>query len=249
MPWFKIDDSLYDHPKFAGLSLAAIGLWTAGGSYCARHLTDGFLSDAATPMLRVGSVRCRADLVAAGLWAESGGGIQYHDWLDFQPSRETVLAERRAAAERQHRARESAKSRRESRDSHGVTHGEVTEQSRRESRSPRPDPTRPVVPTELPTTLAPRKRGTRIPDNFTITPPMRAWAQANAPRITDNLDSATAEFVDYWQSVAGAKAVKLDWEATWRVRMRQVDERRGQVRALRPESPRAGRTDLPEAWR
>jgi hypothetical protein len=146
MAWFKVDDQMYDHPKFTSLSLATIGLWTAGGSYCARHLTDGFLPNTATPLLRPESSGGRAELVAAGLWDEVDGGVRFHDWLEYQPTRESVLAERAASKERQRRAREAAKSRRESQGSHGVTSDEVTDQSRRESRSPRPDPTRPVVP-------------------------------------------------------------------------------------------------------
>ena len=29
-------------------------------------------------------------------------------------------------------------------------------------------------------------------------------------------------FADYWQSLPGAKAVKLDWEKTWRNRIRRA---------------------------
>jgi hypothetical protein len=56
-------------------------------------------------------------------------------------------------------------------------------------------------------------RGTRIPDYFTLTDERAAVALAEKldPRRT------FADFRDYWIAKAGKDAVKLDWEATWRV--------------------------------
>lgn len=73
---------------------------------------------------------------------------------------------------------------------------------------------------------APRKRGCRVPEPFPITEDMRAWALAKCPHVT-NVDGATEEFVDYWRGVAGRAATKLDWEGTWRNRMRELEERSG----------------------
>jgi hypothetical protein len=41
--------------------------------------------------------------VARALWLETDDGWQIHDYLDFQPSREKVIRERKAKAERQQR--------------------------------------------------------------------------------------------------------------------------------------------------
>ncbi len=82
------------------------------------------------------------------------------------------------------------------------------------STSPAPTP----APTPSPNgenNTAPRKRGRRIPDDFAITDDMRQWATTNGFAHHD-LDKITAEFVDYWRGVAGAKALKTDWPATWR---------------------------------
>lgn len=50
---------------------------------------------------------------------------------------------------------------------------------------------------------------------------MAAWCQKEYPGLTRyQADAITAEFVDYWRGVPGAKGAKLDWEATWRNRMR-----------------------------
>lgn len=78
------------------------------------------------------------------------------------------------------------------------------------------------------TTNGARKRGTRIPDIFRVTPEMREWAAQQGWSHLD-LDGITAGFVDYWLGVPGAKGVKLDWPATWRnwVRRKAEDSRRG----------------------
>lgn len=147
MVWFRIDDSFYDHPKVKRIPRVerkgAVSLWALEGSYVGKALTEGLVM--AEDVADRGATRKDADaLVASGLWHPPGyectsehcapavpdGHYQYHDWLQWNPSKEQVLAERSAAAERQRRAREKAKSRRDSNGSHAVTnsvsHGEVT---------------------------------------------------------------------------------------------------------------------------
>lgn len=41
MPWVKVSDSFYDHPKFADLTALGIAAWVIGLAYCNRNLTDG----------------------------------------------------------------------------------------------------------------------------------------------------------------------------------------------------------------
>ena len=86
-----------------------------------------------------------------------------------------------------------------------------------------PTPGRESLP-ETPTpTRSPRKRrrGTRIPEDFTITASMTAWAAEKIPPDIDVLEE-TQKFRDYWTAVPGARGVKLDWEATWRNWMRNA---------------------------
>ena len=66
-------------------------------------------------------------------------------------------------------------------------------------------------------------KGARIPEPFMLTAKMKQWARDEG--ITINIDKATREFVDYWRGVPGQKGKKLDWEATWRNRMRELNER------------------------
>lgn len=95
MPWFKIDDGFWSHPKVIELSDPAVALWVRAGSYCAGHLTDGLVRRSTLRML--GADRDAAiELVLAGLWDETGDGWSFHDWDEYQPTREQVLAEREA---------------------------------------------------------------------------------------------------------------------------------------------------------
>lgn len=87
------------------------------------------------------------------------------------------------------------------------------------------------------TSEAPRKRsadGTRVPDPFPLTDALRSWASAEVPGV--DVEKATAEFLDYWRGVPGAKGRKLDWVGTWRNRLRELyGRRRPPARAERSE--------------
>lgn len=76
----------------------------------------------------------------------------------------------------------------------------------------------PLLPSEsgsvLPRKAARQQRGTRIPEDFAVTPEMVAWAREKAPDV--NGRRATEKFVNYWQSKTGRDATKLDWVRTWR---------------------------------
>jgi len=91
-----------------------------------------------------------------------------------------------------------------------------------------------------------RVRGARIPDDFTVTDEMKAWAVEKGYTTLD-LAAITAEFVDYWVAVAGQRGVKTDWVATWRNWIRRKAEDTT-VRPLRASS-KPDRSHLPEAWR
>lgn len=74
-------------------------------------------------------------------------------------------------------------------------------------------------------TRAATKRGTRIPDDFTVTAPMVEWARKTVPQVDGRLE--TEKFINYWRGKAGKDATKLDWEATWRNWMLNAAERNG----------------------
>lgn len=99
MVWFKVDDGFWSHPKVLELSDAAVALWVRAGSYCAGHLTDGAVRPGVLRLL--GADRDAAtELVLAGLWhLDSDGAWRFHDWTEYQPTREEQDAKREAKQE------------------------------------------------------------------------------------------------------------------------------------------------------
>lgn len=129
MPWFKVDDRFWSHPKTAGLSDAATALWLRAGSWSSGHLTDGRIP---VSMLRFFRARRRSadELVDAGLWSDVGDAFVFHAWDEYQPSKSQVEAKREATRNRVNAWRER----------HGNA---VTNTSDDEDRNAAPDPTRP----------------------------------------------------------------------------------------------------------
>jgi hypothetical protein len=107
MPWGRVDDTWYDHPKLDLLTeqhewpdrLAAAGLDSLAWSWCNRFLTDGHVPRATVRKLG-GSLEIADMLVAIGRWEEAPGGFQIHDFLVYNDSREQVLARRQTEAKR-----------------------------------------------------------------------------------------------------------------------------------------------------
>jgi hypothetical protein len=80
------------------------------------------------------------------------------------------------------------------------------------------------------------KLATRIPEGWQPSPDLVAYAEKELP----NVDTAklAESFTDYWQAAAGAKARKLDWDATWRTWVRRSCDRyptKTQSRAMSPQ--------------
>lgn len=103
--WFKVDDHLYSHPKWLGLPKGARALWVTAGAWSAGQLKDGFVPKQALSTLG-GTQREAAALVAVHLWDVTEGGWQFHDWDQFQPTRQAVMDKRAKDAERLRRWRE-----------------------------------------------------------------------------------------------------------------------------------------------
>ena len=114
MPWFMVDDKLHSHRKTVRAGVQAMGLWVIAGSWSADHLEDGFVPSYVADRIDRDAEMHAAELVTAGLWlvAEKNGdqGWQFHDWDEFQPTREAVEAKREAARERMARVRGNRKS-------------------------------------------------------------------------------------------------------------------------------------------
>lgn len=106
MTWLRIDDSMPDHPKIVGLSDCAFRAHVEGLCYCAKHLTDGFIP--APAAAKIAPKRALAELQKARLWTRKRGGFCVTNYLEYNPSREKVEAER---AQRSQKARVAADAR------------------------------------------------------------------------------------------------------------------------------------------
>lgn len=94
-------------------------------------------------------------------------------------------------------------------------------------------------------------RGTRMAPDWRLPRSWGVWAmqqgctEPEARRLGE-------EFGDYWKGVAGARGIKLDWEATWRNNIRRTLERWGRpVKAAdEPQKVASGPEDFTmETWK
>jgi hypothetical protein len=126
LTWIRLDDEMLDNKKIVRVGPLGFALHTAGIIYCAHNLTDGFIpigrlnalldlsgvvvhGDRADGFLPWGDFDgdCRDGivplvfdvakvLVGENLWHDVPLGYQIHDYLDYNPSRAQVLADREA---------------------------------------------------------------------------------------------------------------------------------------------------------
>lgn len=108
MPFFLVDDQFHSHPKPRKAGLAAVGLWTAAGSWSQAHKQEGFVPEWYVTSWPSGK-RLARQLVTSCLWlaGEKDGepGWWFHDWLDIHPTADEIERTREKARERQRKRR------------------------------------------------------------------------------------------------------------------------------------------------
>jgi hypothetical protein len=212
MPWFKVDDTLAFHAKVIAAGNAAMGLWVRAGSWSSQQTSEGFVPLAIAKTL--GTTAEAQVLVRVRLWVEVDGGYVFHEWLERNPSREKVIADRAAAAERQRVTRERAAasrrdkqalSQRDSRSDNGVSHGP-------------PVPSRPVPVLGSVTSSSDlsdageKSTDDDGPNDETLT----AWAEGYAPATVDVAAEAAAfrrENAGRWHQIRNRRAAWRGWLA------------------------------------
>lgn len=110
MPWVKLDDGLWSHPKINGVSNDALALYICGLSYAGQYVTDGMLSYAIVERLaafRRTGPSVTEELVDARLWERVERGFQIHDYLGYNKSRDEIERDRANSAQRQEKHRTS----------------------------------------------------------------------------------------------------------------------------------------------
>ena len=80
----------------------------------------------------------------------------------------------------------------------------------------------PAPPSDVGPKAKSKSRGTRLPEGWTPSAATLEWAKGE--RVAAPL-AELAEFADFWRAQPGARGVKLDWDATYRNRLRQVSAR------------------------
>lgn len=111
MPWVKLSDDWYDDPKIIAAGDDGALLWVKAVSWSARNLTDGLIPAELLPRLILSpeTPTIVSRLVNLGLFVEDiSGGFRVANYLEYQPSREQVLAERAKEAKRKRDARAAA---------------------------------------------------------------------------------------------------------------------------------------------
>lgn len=98
MTWARLDDGFWQHPKVLGLTAGAYRLYVNSICWSSRNLTDGFIQTNSLPLL-MGTPKNAAELVEARLWDVVENGWAIHDFLDYNPTRDSVLAKREKAKE------------------------------------------------------------------------------------------------------------------------------------------------------
>lgn len=66
------------------------------------------------------------------------------------------------------------------------------------------------------------KRGTRLPDDWTLPEEWEVWARETHPEVA--VSPEAEKFRDHWHSCPGQRGVKLSWSATWRNWIRRAAE-------------------------
>jgi len=109
MTWVKIDDSFPDHPKIKGLKDDEFRLYMTALCYSSRYLTDGVIPmnivrtfiESRSKMPRIQA------LVDAKLWEIVSDNVVILSYSEYQFTKERVETERKLAAQRMAKSRES----------------------------------------------------------------------------------------------------------------------------------------------
>lgn len=142
MVWFKVDDKFHSHSKVRKVLAeepAALALWVVAGSWSSDNLLDGFVPDHQLQWL----LPARADelahkLVTARLWRRVRGGYQFHDFADWNKTKEEWLALKEARAEAGRRGGVSSGNTRSNGQANGSANAQANAKQKRTPTRPEP---------------------------------------------------------------------------------------------------------------
>ena len=199
--FFKLHNGFPEHPKAFELSDKAFRQLIEAWCYCSRNLNDGKLTNA--QFLKLFSAKSRKELLTVGFVKTSDFGYEMHDYLEHQQSAEDV--------ENRRNKRAMAGSMGGKAKASGLANAK---QMPEQTASKHVADTDTDTDTTPPKGGVPRKRASRLHDDFQVSAEMKAWAATKAPNA--DLGIETEKFINYWVAKSGKDATKLDWNATWR---------------------------------
>ena len=108
MSWAKLDDRFWIHPKVMAIGNEGAGVLARMLSYCGCFLTNGLVPGDAVQIICPNRelLERMNDLDVIEL--RESGSVMIRDYLDYNPPREKVLADREAARERMRKRRNGA---------------------------------------------------------------------------------------------------------------------------------------------
>lgn len=179
-----------------------------------------------------------SELVAVELWAVEGSDLRVVDWAKTQSPAEVVERQRERNRRNQQASRDRARERAVSGDVIADVSDHVGGKDRRgEARTSSQRATA--------TERSASTRGTRLAADFTLDEQLLSYTLEHAPSI--NATRELEAFRDYWAAQPGAKGVKSDWRATWRMWVRRGHER-AVADGWKPSRGAASATSQLDAW-
>lgn len=264
MPWFKIDDSAHSHPKFRRAGNAALGLWLRCGAYSAQHLLEGIVpGDVARDY---GTATQAKKLITVGLWHSTdhtcprcpqpdADDYVIHDFFEAgrNSTRAQVETARRAATDRQTKARANAVAKQKAPPNRDPFRGQTEPQSGPDS-GPETPPTEPQFhgssagqnPSSRRDSLNGVTPSHASPHHADVLPYGSTPASSDTPRAHDTLADLKQAC-----SAAGLRGVAWNLQASQIERIRAARERVGIAAMVTFAANSASRYGLPtyaSAW-
>lgn len=228
MAWFKVDDGFYTSMKFLSIhrehQAQAAGAWLLCGTWSADKMTDGFVPYSVMSLWEF-DPEVVGQLVTVGLWDhdEERDGIQFHDWAEYQPTRDQLEQKRNSRSEIN---RKNAEKRWD--DAKDMQTECETDAKDMQNHAPEPVPE--PVPIEV--VISKPKRMTTLKADWKPSPAGYDYARERAPGL--NIAVAIENFMDYNLRNARTNA---DWDAAWRTWVRKSVEFDPQL-AKQPPPPK-----------
>lgn len=212
MPWVKLDDRFPSHRKVALLSDRAFRLYVSALCWSSENLTEGKILDRElTLVARIRNTKGAAtELEAVNLWERVDDGWMIHDFLEYNPDKQQVKAERAGNAARQQAYRDRKKAEREAeKDAKKIQRNGVTHPSRNASRNGgsngTPAPARTPFSPNGENGAAASERPTGLPDQLTDL--KQAIAAAGLAGISWRLTESQWEYTRQATQRAGIPAM------------------------------------------